>query len=362
MPGLTRAHSRYQVNRVVRVMKTTSNILRWAAPVTLPLALAAAVGAAVPTDLAFAAWPERSITIIVPFPEGGATDQLGRLLATELAVSLGQNVRVKNIVGEVGIVGVRTASMTAPNGYTLLLTTNAALINTQINKSLLVTSYNTPQDFAPIAYLGSTPTIIVTSASSGIESVGDLIARAKSSPGKLTCASPGIGSSSGIALALLNLRSGVNIAQMQFDGSEPAFMAAASGATDIAAVGIAGLVERIHAENVKVLVQTGKSRWFDLPDVPTMAEAGIPNAVVDTSLMFVAPAGIPASVVDVLTRKTREIIEREEVKAQLRKVGFETVYEGPDALHERVLREISFWEETLDRIGFSKKEAGPFPK
>jgi tripartite-type tricarboxylate transporter receptor subunit TctC len=114
---------------------------------------------------------------------------LGRLLAVELAKRLGQNVTVKNVEGEVGNIGLRAAALAAPNGYTLLITTNAALINLIINPKLAVTAYNTPKDFEPIAYLGAAPNVIVVRPSSGIGSIAELIAKAKDNPGKLTCAS-----------------------------------------------------------------------------------------------------------------------------------------------------------------------------
>ncbi|HEX3505610.1 MAG TPA: tripartite tricarboxylate transporter substrate binding protein [Xanthobacteraceae bacterium] len=305
---------------------------------------------------AFAAWPEHPVTIIVPFPTGGATDLLGRILATHLAPMIGQTVVVKNVVGEVGTAGLREAAAAAPNGYTLLVTTNAALINIQINKSLPRTAYDTPKDFAPIAYLGSAPNVVVTGASSGIDSVAGLIAWAKANPGKLTCASPGIGSSSEVALELLKERAGIDVMQMEFDGSEPAFMAATSGATTIAAVGIGGLIDRLRVHNIKVLVQTGKERWPDLPDVPTMAEAGITDAVVETSQMFAAPAGTPPPVINTLTNATRQILQRAEIKAELQKAGFAAEYEGPDELHERVLREIPLWREIVERVGLTKRQ------
>jgi tripartite-type tricarboxylate transporter receptor subunit TctC len=143
---------------------------------------------------------------------------------------------------------------------------------------------------------------------------------------------------------------------MQFDGSEPAFMAVTSGATTIAAVGIGGLLDRLHAQNIKVLVQTGEERWPDLPEVPTMAEAGIADMVVETSQMFAAPAGTPAPVIDMLTKATQQILQRAEIKAELLKAGFAAKYEGPEELHERVLREIPLWREIVERVGLTKRQ------
>jgi tripartite-type tricarboxylate transporter receptor subunit TctC len=318
-------------------------------------ALASALLAFVLSSSAWAAWPDRAITIIVPFPEGGDSDLLARMLAGHLAPIFGQKVIVKNIVGSVGTEGLRAAAAAAPNGYTLVVTTNAALINIQIDKSLPHTAYDTPRDFAPIAYLGSAPNVIIAAAGSDVDDIGELIARAKAYPGKITCATPGIGSSPELAVELLKRRAHIDFAQMPFDGSEPAFMAVTSGATDIAAIGIGGLTERIRSEKVKVLVQTGRERWRDLPNVATMAEAGIADEPMETSLMFAAPAGTPSYVIDMLARATQQILQQADVKADLRKAGFAVAFEGPDELHERVMREIPMWHEIVERVGLSKK-------
>ena len=173
-----------------------------ALPSTLRAFLALLLLTVVPADKSRADWPDHAVTIIVPFPRGGATDMLGRMLAVELAKRLGQNVTVKNMEGEVGSVGLRAAALAAADGYTLLVTTNAALINLIINPKLAAAAYNTPKDFEPIAYLGAAPNVIVVRSSSSIGSVAELIAKAKNNPGKLTCASPGIGSSSEVALEI----------------------------------------------------------------------------------------------------------------------------------------------------------------
>ena len=187
------------------------------------LTLAALVmAAAIPSGGARADWPEHTITIIVPFPAGGATDLLGRLLAAELAPKLGQNIIVENRVGAVGNIGLSAAARAAADGYTLLVTTNAVLINPLFDSSLSKTAYDAFADFAPIAYLGATPNFIIARSHSDITSVADLIAKAKTSPGKLTYASPGVGSSSQLAAELFKLRADIDIRLVAFDGSEPA--------------------------------------------------------------------------------------------------------------------------------------------
>jgi tripartite-type tricarboxylate transporter receptor subunit TctC len=127
-------------------------------------------------------------------------------------------------------------------------------------------------------------------------------------------------------------------------------MAAMSGATDIAAIGIGGMIDRIRSGKLKVLVQTGSDRWFDLRDLPTMAEAGIPNAVLETSFMFAAPAGTPASVITRLTRATEQILQRQDIHDQMRDAGIQLQYEGPDDLSARIMREIPVLKEIVEDV------------
>jgi len=302
-------------------------------------------------------WPEHPITIIVPFAPGGVTDLIGRLLATELTQRLGRNVSVQNRAGEVGRVALRDVAMAAPNGYTLLVTTNAALINLVINPNLSKTAYDTftLKDFAPIAYLGSTPLVIVTRPSSGIGSIADLIAKAKANPGKLSCASVGVGSPSGIVLELLKIRAGIDITDTPFDGNELAMMAAITGATDVASLGLGGSINHIRSGELKALAQTGSDRWVDLADVPTMAEAGIPNTVVETSLMFFAPAATPDSVIDRLTRLTQAILRQRDFQVKMLDAGVRLQYEGPEDLYARITREIPMWKEVVKPAGVKKR-------
>ena len=232
----------------------------------------------------------------------------------------------------------------------MLVTTNAALINLMINPKLSATAYDTPKDFAPIDYLGSTPNIIVTRPSSGIGSIAEFIAKAKANPGKRSCASPGVGSSSAMVVDILQLRAGIDIAHISFDGSNLAMRAAINGAADAASIGIGGMLDPIRSGELKALVQTGGDRWFDLPDVPTTAEAGIPDAVLETSLMFAAPAGTPVSVINKLTNAVRAILQRQAIQAQMLGAGIQLQYEGPEDLHDRVMREIANWREIVERI------------
>ena len=316
-------------------------------PALCALALLLSVGTAGP---AHAAWPERNINIIVPFPPGGPNDLLGRLLASELAPKLGQSVIVENRAGAVGNIGLATGARAAPDGYTLVVVTGVVLINPSVSK----VAYDPLTDFAPIAYLGAAPNAIITRPASGITSIADLIKKAKADPGKLTYASPGVGSVSHLAVELLKLRADIDMTHVPFSGAAPSLQAALAGTTDIAVVSIAGLIGHIRAGTLKALAQTGAEHWHDMPDVPTMAEAGIPNAVVETSQMFLAPTGTPAEIVKRLADETRVILSKPDIKEKMLQAGFMVKFEGPEELHVRMVREVPIWKEIVERAGLAK--------
>jgi tripartite-type tricarboxylate transporter receptor subunit TctC len=272
-------------------------------------------------------------------------------LAAELAPRLGRNVIVENHIGAVGNIGLATGARAAPDGYTLVVVTNVVLINPSVSR----VTYDPLRDFAPIAYLGAAPNVIITRPASGIASIVDLIARAKADPGKLNFASPGVGSVSQLAVELLKLRADIDITHIPFNGAAPALQAALAGTTDIGSVSIAGLIGFIRSGELKGLVQTGSERWFDLPDVPTMDEAGIPNAVVETSQMFLAPSGTPAPIIRRLAEETEVILQTPDVKAKMLNAGFMVKYEGPEDLHSRMVREIPVWKEIVERAGLERK-------
>jgi len=324
---------------------------RWGVLRSVALALSMLLLAAVAAGTAHAAWPERSITIIVPFPPGGPNDLLGRLLAAELATKLGQSVIVENRAGAVGNIGIAAGARAAPDGYTLTVTTNVVLINPSVSS----VAYDPIRDFAPVAYLGAAPNVIITRPATGIATVADLVAKAKAEPGKLTYASPGLGSVSQLAVELLKLRADIDMTHVPFNGAAPALQSALAGTTDIACVSIAGLIGHIQSGALKALVQTGAEHWVDLPDVPSMQEAGIPNAVIETAQMMLAPAGTPAPIVARLSEETRAILARPDVKAKMLKAGFLVKYEGPEDLRARMLREIPIWKEIVERAGLAKK-------
>ena len=298
-----------------------------------------------------AAWPEHAITIIVHFAPGGSNDLLGRLIAAELRPVLGQSVIVENRPGANGNIGLAAAARAAPDGYTLVVASGVVLINPSMGKA----GYDPIKDFAPIAYLGASPNVLLTRPGSGITSLQDLIAKAKAKPRTITYSSPGIGSISQLAVELLELRTNIKLIHVPFSGAAPAAQSAIAGTTDLGSVNVAGLIGFVNSGAVKALVQTGKERWPDLPDVPTMEQAGIPNAEVETSQMLLAPAGTPQPIIDRLAKEVLAIMSKPDVRERMLKASFAVQPEGPAELRERIAREVPMWKELVERSGIDVK-------
>lgn len=311
------------------------------------LAVVALATATAMSGAAQAAWPERTVTILVHFAPGGSNDLLGRLIAQELAPVLGQSVIVENRPGANGNIGLSAAARAAPDGYTLVVASGVVLINPSVTK----VAYDPVKDFAPVAYLGASPNVILTRPDSGIVSIQDLIAKAKANPGKINFASPGLGSVSQLAVELLKLRTGIDVVHVSYSRASPAAQAALAGTTEIASVNIAGLIGHIQSGSLKALVQTGHERWPDLPDVPTMREAGVQNAEVETTQMLLAPAGTPQPIVERLAKEVQVIMGKPEVREKMLKASFAVKFEGSEELRSRIAREVPMWKDIVDRAG-----------
>ena len=312
----------------------------------LSVGIAAMAVVAFAQSPARAEWPDRTITIVAHFAPGGSNDLLARLIASELGPALKQNVIVENRPGANGNIGLTYAAHAAPDGYTLVVASGVVEINPSVRKS----GYEM-KDFAPVAYLGASPNVILTRPASGIATVKDLIAKAKAEPGKITYSSPGVGSVSQLAVELLELRTDTKLIHVPFQGAAPAAQAAMAGTTDIGSVNIAGLIGFIQSGKLKALVQTGEARWPDLPDVPTMQEAGIPNAVVETSQMLLVPAGTPQPIIERLAKEVKAIMAKPDVRVRMLKASFAVQYEGPDQLRARIAREVPMWKDLVERAG-----------
>jgi tripartite-type tricarboxylate transporter receptor subunit TctC len=315
------------------------------AAAALAALLAAIAALAVPAN---AAWPDHTIRLVVPFAPGGASDLIARMIAPPLGEALKQSVVVENHAGANGNIGITMVAHADPDGYTLLVASSVFLVNPTLSKSA---AYDPQSDFAAIAELGGSPNAIVTRPASGIADIADLMARAKAKPNSITFSSPGLGSISQLGLELLELRTGVKLLHVPFTGAGPAVQAALAGTTDLAAVNISAVMPHIKAGTLKALAQTGRTRWFELADVPTLEESGVANSVSETFQALLAPARTPSDITGRIERAVIEILTTPEMGSRLKTAGFAGAGEGAQKLSARIADEVAMWKDVIGRAG-----------
>ncbi|WOH79555.1 tripartite tricarboxylate transporter substrate binding protein [Bradyrhizobium sp. BEA-2-5] len=295
-----------------------------------------------------AGYPERPIKVIVPFAPGGPTDIMARILGTHLGEALGGTIVVENRPGGGGNIGIGIAAHAEPDGYTLLITSSAYVVNPGLYAKV---PYDPVRDFAPIAELGTSPNVILVNPKLGINSVAELIARAKAHPDELNYASPGLGTTPHLAGELFKIMGQIQMTHVPFSGAGPAIQAILSGTTQVAFAALPPAHPHIESGALKALALTGTHRWFDLPDVPTMIELGYRDFVSDTFQGFLAPANTPSSVVALLSAKSIEILKTPKIAEQLRNDGFEVLANGPDGMRGRIADEVPKWRNIIAKAG-----------
>jgi tripartite-type tricarboxylate transporter receptor subunit TctC len=295
-----------------------------------------------------AGYPDRPITLIVPFAPGGPTDIIARILSVALPQALGQSLIVDNRGGAAGNIGMGAAARAAPDGYTLLLASTAIAVNPALFKDL---PYDSVKDFAPISELVTAPNVLVVRRDSGINTVADLVARVKAAPNTFSYGSPGAGTKSHLTGEELKLRAGIDMVHVPFRGAGPAATAVLSGQIQVASVALAAAEGLIKSGELHALAVTGAERWFSLPDVPTMIESGYPGFVSDTFSALLAPAGTPPDIIAVLARESRAALQRPEAQDAAHKAGFAIVGGEPEALGKRIVTEIQKVKDLVKRAG-----------
>ncbi len=309
------------------------------------VAATAAIG---PERASAAGYPERPIKIIVPFAPAGPTDIMARILATHLGEAIGGTVIVENRPGAGGNIGIGVAARSEPDGYTLLVTSSAFVVNPGLYAKI---PYDPFTDFAPIAELGTSPNVILANPKTGLNSIGDLVARARAHPGELNYASPGIGTTPHLSGELLKITAGLEIVHVPFSGAGPAIQALLGGTTQLAVAALPPAHPHIESGALKALAVTGAHRWFDLPDVPTMVELGYTDFISDTFQGFLAPAKTPDAIVELLSTKAIEVLKTPKIAEQLRNNGFEVIANGPDGMRKRIADEVPKWHDIIAKAG-----------
>jgi tripartite-type tricarboxylate transporter receptor subunit TctC len=317
---------------------------------TIGLALAGS-SLALMAGIAAADYPEREIRLIVPFGPGGSTDIVGRTVATPLADELGQAIVVENRGGAGGTVGTRAAAQADADGYTLTVaTTSTHAVGPLAHGEV---GYDPIEDFAPISLIAETPYVLIVHPDSGFETMADLVEAALERPGELNHGSAGVGSTTHLAVEMFKDMAGIEAEHIPYDGNAPATTALMGQEIDFLIGSFPAVSAQVFAGEVVALgVGTGQ-RVAQLPDVPTIEEAGLDGYRASLWLGFAAPAGTPKDIVDFLHAEVVALVENDEgVREALRRNGAEpAVSESPEAFTRLVATEVQNYRAVVERIG-----------
>jgi tripartite-type tricarboxylate transporter receptor subunit TctC len=302
---------------------------------------------ALTTAVAAQDYPTKPVRVIVPFPPGGVNDTVGRMIAAQLSERLGKQFVVDNRSGAAGVVGTELAANAPKDGYTLLI---VSLVNA-VNPWLYKLPYDPVKSFTPIAFLAAAPNVLVVNPDLPVKSVKELVALAKEKPGQLQYASAGVGSFMHLGGELFKLTAGVDILHVPFKGGGPAIIDVVGGHTKVAFATTITTAPHIRSGKLRALGVGGTSRSPALPDVPTVAEAGVPGYEVANWIGIVAPAGTPAAIVAKVHGEILAIQDSPEVQKQLSSQGAEVMRMSSREFGDVMVKEMGKWERVVKAGG-----------
>jgi tripartite-type tricarboxylate transporter receptor subunit TctC len=308
------------------------------------LAIGTALVAAAAAYAQEANYPNHSVRIIVPFAAGGPPDVISRLVAQKLSERWGQQVYVENHPGAGGNTGTATAARAAPDGYTLYMMSTGFMVNPSLYAKV---PYDPIKDFVPVTLAAVSPNVLFVHPTVPAKSVKELIALIKSSPGKYSYAQPSTGSTPHLSGELLKLQYGLDLVTVPFNGASLAVNSTIAGHTPIAFTALPPAIANIKEGNLRGLAVTAAKRSPALPDVPTMAEAGIPDQEAETINGLLAPAGTPNEIIARINRDTVEGLSLPDVKERLSALGFEPTASTPGEFGARIKSEIAKWDKVV---------------
>ena len=304
----------------------------------------------VPVEVS-AAWPEKSIRVIIPWAPGGSTDIVGRLTAAELTRRLKQQVIIDNRAGAGGIVGMQIAAQQPPDGYTFMLTSTGY--------GYLIYKSNPPVDlvksFAPVALLGFGDSALVVHPSLPVKSVKELIALAKAKPGALNYASSGMGGFPHMNTELFKLKTGINIVHVPFQGGGPAVADVVAGNTQIHLGSLTSEMSQIRSGRLRILAIGGKKRNPNFPDVPTISEAGVPGYQTSIWWGMFAPRGTPSDIIARMHDETVSVLEAPEMLKKLDVQGAVPEKMSSAEFGKLMEAETAKWSEVIDAAGMKQE-------
>ncbi|MGN7874945.1 tripartite tricarboxylate transporter substrate binding protein [Roseateles sp. 22389] len=315
----------------------------------LGAAAAMALGATITMTPALAAdatnWPTQPVKLIVPFAPGGTSDVLAREIAARLQVALKQTVVVDNKAGAGGVLGADSVAKAAPDGYTVLLGTIATHA---INPALMPKMpYKADRDFAPVILLGKISNVLLIGPGAQARTVKDIVAAAKAKPGDITFASAGQGTSQHLSGEVFRLMTGADLTHVPYKGSAPAIQDVMGGQVPMSFETVTVALPQIKAGKVKAVAVTSAKRSAQLPDVPTLAESGVPGFDVSSWQALYLPAGTPPAIVAKLNAEVQKIVAQPEVKAKMESLGLEYAPNSPAQFTEFQKAEQARWAKVI---------------
>lgn len=298
---------------------------------------------------AHAAYPERGVKIIVPYPAGQTTDVIARTIGQQLSDALGQSFFVDNRGGAGGIIGMEAAKRSEPDGYTLLMTASGPVaINPGLYRKL---PYDVEKDYEPVAMIAMVPLFLVVRADFPANNVRELLDYVKQHPGQLNYGSGGSGLTNHLAMEMFKSQAGLTMTHVPYRGAAAALTGLLSG--DVALMFEAGpaIMPHVQSGALKVLAVGGSEPARAFPDVKPVSVEGVPGYDAQAWVVLMAPAGTPKAVVDRLNAATREVLSRSEIQNKLAALGADTVSIDPAETGKFITREIAVWGDTVKRSG-----------
>ena len=293
-------------------------------------------------------WPTKPLRLILPFPPGGGTDILGRLIAERLSAGLGQAVIAENRGGAGGNVGAEAAARSAPDGYTIVLVAPSLAISPSLYSKI---NYDPVKDFAPISLVATVPNVMVTHPVLPAQNLVDFIQYAKAKPGALNFGSGGAGTSNHLAGELFNIVTGIKLVHVPYKGVNLAMQDVLAGNVHLVFIGIPAAAPHVKSGKLRALAVVAPRRSPALPDVPTVSEAGLHNFDVTTWYGILAPAGTPKNIINRLNGELVKMMNSPEMKEKLAATGTEPLTSTPEEFADYIKREMAKWADVIKRAG-----------
>jgi tripartite-type tricarboxylate transporter receptor subunit TctC len=301
---------------------------------------------------AYAAYPDRPIKVVVANTPGGPSDLVGRIVTAALQQSTGKTFIIENIGGAGSNLGMGHVARSEPDGYTLLLGTNAYSVNVTLYNKI---PYDAAKDFVAVSELATSPNTFVVKSELPAKTMKEFVALVKANPESYNISSPPIGTSPQLQVSVLKIRDKIpKLQNVVFKGGGEALQALLSGTVQMSSGSLPPAAAHIKAGTLRCLAVTGDARWPDMPDVPTMVEEGYPDFVFATDCVLLAPAKTPPDAVKWLEAETLKILSTADMKEKLYKAGFQVRAKGAAAAWERVNKEITLFRDIINTAGIEK--------